>query len=233
METLILIAQGIDKFFNFGSGSEQFYEAAKDHNALSRLIDATLTLPRKDRDMAREVLLGIRQQFNQIQDSSPNLPPNSIVHKLDMCIYDDPNKARGNYCEISNKSSPSPDNDEGSSTTAAAATTATTATTAATAGTTATTTGTAGTTATTTGTEPISTSTTPEIPDNGTVAELDDPDTTVLSSVQKCKMDAQLYELKRKSTKEINSPRGIAKILEYQWRRMEADNELSAPDTTF
>ncbi len=95
METLILIAQGLDKFFNFGSGSEQYYEAAKDHNALSRLIDATLTLPRIDRDRAREVLLSIRQQFNQIQDNSPNLPPNAIVHRLDMYIYENPSHAKG------------------------------------------------------------------------------------------------------------------------------------------
>ena len=95
METLILIAQGLDKFFNFGSGSEQFYEAAKDHNALSRLIDATLTLPRIDRDSAREVLLSVRQQFNHIQDNSPNLPPNAIVHRLDMYIYENPSQAKG------------------------------------------------------------------------------------------------------------------------------------------
>lgn len=96
MGSIILVAQGIDKFFNFGSGSEQFFDAAKDHNALSRLIDATMMLPRSDRDDAREVLLSIRQQFDQIQYNSPNLPPSEIIHRLDMCIYDDPHLARGN-----------------------------------------------------------------------------------------------------------------------------------------
>ena len=95
IETFVLVAQGIDKFFNFGSASEQYYEATKDHNALSRLIDSTLTLPRNDRDVAREVLLSVRQQFNQIQNNSPNLPPNAFIHRLEMCIYDNPEQAKG------------------------------------------------------------------------------------------------------------------------------------------
>ena len=95
IEVLVLIAQGIDKFFNFGSASEQFFEAAKEHNALGRLIDSTLTLPRNDRSSAKDVLISIRQQFDALQYTSPNLPPNEIVHRLDMCIYEDPEQARG------------------------------------------------------------------------------------------------------------------------------------------
>lgn len=96
IEALILIAQGLDKFFNFGSASEQYFTAAKDYNSLSRTIDTTLTLSRADRGPARDVLISIRQKFDQLQDTSPNLPPNAVVHRLDMCIYDDPEQARGN-----------------------------------------------------------------------------------------------------------------------------------------
>lgn len=95
LESIIVVAQGIDKFFNFGSGSEQYYDAAKEHNALCRLIDTTLTLPRVNRDQAREVLLSVRHQFDQIQDNSPNLPPNDIIHRLHMCIYENPEQAKG------------------------------------------------------------------------------------------------------------------------------------------
>nr|QBK87244.1 MAG: uncharacterized protein LCMAC201_01460 [Marseillevirus LCMAC201] len=96
LEAIVFIANGIDKFFNFAAGSEKFYEAAKEHNALSRLIDSTLAFPRSERDNARNVILLIRQQFNQIKDNSPNLPPNDVIHKLDMCIYENPHEARGN-----------------------------------------------------------------------------------------------------------------------------------------
>ena len=97
MEFIILIVQGIDKFFNFGSASEQFFEASKNHNVLNRLIDTTLILPRPDRDAAREVLLSIRHQFNQLQDDCPPLPAQSIIHDLDLCIYQNPVEAKGKH----------------------------------------------------------------------------------------------------------------------------------------
>ena len=103
MMTLILIAQGIDKFFNFGSRSEKFYEAAKDHTAFARLIDATIISPREDRDPAREVLMSIRFQFDQIQFTSPNLPPNIMIHGLEMLIYNDPQEAKGILCSKSER----------------------------------------------------------------------------------------------------------------------------------
>ncbi len=96
LETIVFLANGIDKFFNFASDSAKFYEAAKEHNALSRLIDSSLAFSRTERDNARDVLLSIRQQFNQIKDNSPDLPPNNIIHKLEMCIYENPREARGN-----------------------------------------------------------------------------------------------------------------------------------------
>lgn len=96
MSTFNLIMLGVDKFFDFGGKSEKFFEAAKEHNALSRLIDTTLSLPRADRDVAREVLLSVREQFNHIVDNSPNLPYNDIIHSLDMKIYKNPKEARGN-----------------------------------------------------------------------------------------------------------------------------------------
>lgn len=96
VEAIVLVVQGIDKFFDFGAGSEKFYDSAKEYNALSKLIDTTLTLPRADRDYAREVLLSVRQQFSKIQETSPNLPPIDIINKLDMCIYENPSHAKGN-----------------------------------------------------------------------------------------------------------------------------------------
>ncbi len=96
LETIVFLANGIDKFFNFANGSAKFYEAAKEHNALSRLINSTLALSRRERDNAKDVLLSIRQQFNQINDNSPNLSPNNVIHKLEMCIYENPQEARGN-----------------------------------------------------------------------------------------------------------------------------------------
>jgi len=105
METLVFVAQGLDKFFNFGAASEQYYEAAKNHNALSRLIDTTLILPKKERGSAKEVLLSISKQFNTIQNSSPNLPPNEMVHHLEMHIYDDPSHAKGNKVTSSSSQS--------------------------------------------------------------------------------------------------------------------------------
>lgn len=97
MGILILVAQGLNTFFNFGSGSEQYFEASREHNALSRLIDTTMMLPRNERDQSREVLLAIRQQFDQMQNNCPSLPPNAVIHRLDMCIYDDPNQAKGHF----------------------------------------------------------------------------------------------------------------------------------------
>ena len=116
MNTIILIIQGINTFFDFGSKSEKFFEAAKEHNALGRLIDTTLSLPRADRDIAREVLLSVREQFNHIQDNSPNLPYNNIIHSLDMKIYKNPEHARGNSSSSDDKDidmpqSPPPDPD--------------------------------------------------------------------------------------------------------------------------
>ena len=98
LESLILVADGLNAFFNFGGGSEKYYEAAKDHGALSRFIDSTLSLPRAQRGEAREVVLSIRDQFNDlVKDNTIQLPPNKVIHKLEMCIYEDPKQAIGNY----------------------------------------------------------------------------------------------------------------------------------------
>lgn len=96
LEALGLVANILSQILNFGSKSKDYYDAAKDFNALARLIDGTLTLRRKDRDNAREFLLSVRQQFDSIQDNSPNLPNNRIIHKLELRIYQDPEKAKGN-----------------------------------------------------------------------------------------------------------------------------------------
>lgn len=82
IQTIILIVQGIDKFFNFGAAVEQYYSAANDHVTLSRLIESILSLPKKDRDHAREVIVSIRQQFTNIQNNSPNLPHNVAIREL-------------------------------------------------------------------------------------------------------------------------------------------------------
>ena len=95
METVVLITQGIDKFYNFGAGSEKYFDAVKEHDALKKFIDLTLSLPRKDRDNARETLLSIKKQFEDIRNNSPIISYNKIVHKLDMCIYENPEIARG------------------------------------------------------------------------------------------------------------------------------------------
>lgn len=108
METLVLVVQGIDKFFNFGSGSELYYTAAKEHNALNRLISETLSTSRANRGIAKDVIPSIRQQFDQIQNNSPNLPPNAVVHRLDMYIYKVPTEAKGRGVSVSN--SPTPEN---------------------------------------------------------------------------------------------------------------------------
>jgi hypothetical protein len=95
LQTLVIIFQAIDKFFNFGSASQQYYEAAKNHNALSKFIDSTLVIPRKDRTDARETLISIRNQFNELKLTSPSLPSNNVIHKLDMLLYEDPREACG------------------------------------------------------------------------------------------------------------------------------------------
>lgn len=95
LESISLIAQIFDRFYNFGSSSEKHFDASKEFNALARLIDGTLTLGRNDRDNAREFVLSVRQQFDSVQDGSPNLPNNSIIHKLELCIYNDPEQAKG------------------------------------------------------------------------------------------------------------------------------------------
>jgi len=96
MQTLVLITNSVDKFFNFGSGYQKYLDAAKEHNALSKFIDTTLALPRKDRGDARETILSIRKQFTDLKTTSPDLPINKIIHKLDMCLYEDPRDACGN-----------------------------------------------------------------------------------------------------------------------------------------
>lgn len=95
MGTITLIVQGVDKFYNFGAVSEQYFQAAKNLKALSRLVDSMLSLKRADRDPAREALLAIRQQFDQILNSSPDLPNNDIIHRLDLVIYENPAVAKG------------------------------------------------------------------------------------------------------------------------------------------
>ena len=186
MDALVLIAQGLDKFFNFGSGSEQFYEASKEHNALSRLIDATLTLPRVDRDLAREVLLSIRQQFNHIQDNSPNLPPNAVVHQLDMIIYKDPSQAKGRQGSSTNPSS---------------------------------------------GTEESvpETAITVNLPESSTEDKTQDSTEEHVSTVQKCKFNAQIQEQKGEAAREHQSRRTF-RNLEYQWNRMEQHGEDDPED---
>jgi len=97
LDSLNLVVAALSTFFNFAGISEKYYEAAKDHGALSRFIDSTLSLPRKDRGHSKEVVLSIREQFNNlIKDNTLQLPPNKIIHRLDMCIYEDPNNAIGN-----------------------------------------------------------------------------------------------------------------------------------------
>lgn len=95
LETTVFTIHAFEKFFNFGGVSEQFYESAKDYDALRRLINMTLTLPRRDRDKARGVILSIKEQFNIIQRTSPNVPPHKVVKELDMNIYDNPEEAKG------------------------------------------------------------------------------------------------------------------------------------------
>jgi hypothetical protein len=87
------IFQGLTSFFNFGSVAERHFQAAKDHTAMRRLIDTILSLPRSERDNAREVLLSLRQQFNLLQDHSPSLPVSSSIRELENKIYDNPRQA--------------------------------------------------------------------------------------------------------------------------------------------
>ncbi len=72
----ILVVQGLNTFFNWGTGAEKHFSAANEVNALSRLISITLTLKRKDRDPAKDVLNSVRTQFDDIMKNSPiqNVP---------------------------------------------------------------------------------------------------------------------------------------------------------------
>lgn len=99
LQSITIIFQMIDKFFNFGSSSEKYYEAGKNHNALSKFINSTLVLPRKDRGDAREIIISIRNQFNELKNTTPTLPSNKIIHKLDMMLYEDPKEACGDKPE--------------------------------------------------------------------------------------------------------------------------------------
>lgn len=102
LETLSLIAQGIDTFFDFSSASKVYYNSSREFNSLSRFIDSTLAIPRKDRELARELVLSIRKQFNDINTTCPQLPLNKIIHKLDMSIYENPHEAVGIKNNIEN-----------------------------------------------------------------------------------------------------------------------------------
>lgn len=94
VDTAILILQGLDKFWNFGSKAEKHFEAAKDHNALNKLIVSTLTLDYSDRDSAREYMESIRRQFQRLQEDSPNLPNNKVINQLEIAIYERVQTAR-------------------------------------------------------------------------------------------------------------------------------------------
>lgn len=205
VECLVLIASGLDRFFNFGSASEMYYSVAKDHGALSRFIDSTLSLPRKDRGLARDVILSIREQFNGlVKDNSIQLPPNKIVYKLEMCIYEDPRAAIGNYSN-QNVQAESPTAGDSPSSRKSQ-------------------------TSSNVSEVHINIEEIPILEDTATVnssspPELD-PDEEIIRHSQKCNVRTKLISEKRKLERDTAKNKGfLSKNLEYQWGRLEAHDE--------
>lgn len=89
LQIFILIVQGLDKFFNWSTGAEKHFTTANDFNGLSRFISVTLSLKRKDRDAAKDVLNSIQSQFNDIMKNAPLLPDSPELQVPDAAPEDD------------------------------------------------------------------------------------------------------------------------------------------------
>lgn len=200
-ELLVSIVQGVDKYFSPASASVEYFNSAKDHNALSMLIDSILALPRRKRDQAHEVIVSIRDQFRIIKKNAPYLPHNKIVHKLEMCIYEDPQKACGkkNEFDISQTVGILNNREESPKTE-------------------------------TTITVPKTVQMPSPTPQNQqlliTFQEETAPDEEIVSTTNTLKYRKKLEENKANIKKEDNQNKnGLLKILEYQWGRMEEHDD--------
>lgn len=195
IDCLAFIASGLETFFNFGRASELYYSVANDHAALSRFIDSTLSLPRKDRNLARDTVLSIREQFDGlIKDNTIQLPPNKIVYKLEMCIYEDPREAIGNFstpssshASLVNLDIDNVDNNDIRITIDA----------------------------------PPADNVKEEHETANSPPDLD-PDEEIIGHAQKCDFRKNLILEKQKVKRDAVAKKGILSNLEYQWGRLEA-----------